>query len=225
MSPAKAAVESVEVEVTTDMVVIEGIARRKGQVVRIPESKLSDLLTHAQVQVRPKLRALRDNLLIGSRVCRKGDVAYGPSLALALDQYHLGAVDILNATECGRGTLLPRKGEGGKGLADKVRVKALMNLTIGGGMFPTIAQGSVWDVDRATAETMIRAGHCAPVDWSLPISPKVRVTARRDGVRIGNRLLNKGESAVTTHDEWSDSGHCVHLAMEPVSPDPTAESN
>lgn len=206
----------VAIEVLTDGLVIDGIARRKGETVRTDEATAEALRRHASVKPRPLLRAERDNLVIGNRVCAKGETAYAPSLAIALEHHRNRSATVLNADELGI-QLPPRKGDRPFGAPELVKLRARLDIFLTP-QNQNVRKGEECEVPREQGETIVKQGHADPVGWEPRPPKRVIVKAMHTGF-VAGRTMHAGEVASILQAEAEEPGAdrtIVRLGSAPV---------
>jgi len=95
---------------------------------------------------------LRDGVLMGTRVCAKGEIGYAGSVAQALERHVDEVSEFLNADELG--VSLPPRAKDVVAALGRVNVRALLDLVSPRG--PRRPKGQVFAVSRTEGERLVR---------------------------------------------------------------------
>jgi hypothetical protein len=184
----------VEIVLGVNGVVIDGLARRIGERVRVTTEERERLLTAGYCRPAPLVRLKVGNRLVGSRVAQAGDTVEAPSLAAARHMHAAGVADFVNAQELGE-RLPARNSDEAIGPSSR-RVRALCDFVLGAliGAGFGVARGSEFYVSEDEALSLMGRVLVEPVGWSPEKHPMVRFQVVRP-CSVGGRSLAKGEIA------------------------------
>ena len=90
-----------EVKILTDGLVVDGVARMKGQTALVDEPTRDALLRKGHVAPAPMLRVIGRNRLVGNRVADRGDLVPACSISHAIALHESGMAEFVNAPELG----------------------------------------------------------------------------------------------------------------------------
>jgi hypothetical protein len=177
----------VRAETLSDGVTIDGICFDRGSVVVVDVRVAERLAGHGHVRLlpRPMLRAEQAHMLIGYRVCAKGEVAAAPSLAIANAHHEAGVATFLNRPEVGDSWTLPDR-------PGWLRVRMVARTGgpgLGAGQYP----GEVVGVPRMRAESMIDSGVAVALGWRPAAGGRIRVRAIGPRPLVASQLRKPGE--------------------------------
>lgn len=186
---------TVEVELTVENYVHDGLVRRRGERITVTESEARELKRRRRVVILPLMRALVDHVMAGNRVLARGEAGFATNLHVAMERYKLGHVEILNLEELGltRAQLPRRKGERPASAPQLVKLRANVPLHLSCHTPGYVAKGQEFEAERPRAEDIVRDGFAEPIGWTPGRRRQAILRAARDHAVIGHRICRKGE--------------------------------
>ena len=156
--------ELVDVKLATDGVVIDGVAKRAGQVVKVDAAERDLLIARGHVKPMPVLRMLVANRTVGSRVPAVGELVQCLSVEQAREFHSAGLAEWVNADEVGQP--LPQRravglGANGFGFLDRQPTE---DVTCGWGA--SYKRGGVYSIAQDQARALVARGQAIPVGWT-----------------------------------------------------------
>ena len=87
----------VEAKIKTDGLIVDGVAEKKGRVVRVPSAQRDKWVQQGHVEELPMCEVKEANRLVCNRVCQPGDIVPAASVAHAVKLHENGTAVFVNA--------------------------------------------------------------------------------------------------------------------------------